>query len=168
MLNWVQLKKYNLVLIFVVSANVMKTWNWELIYGIWQLCDINTTKFNKSWNKSDAASDDLTQHLLERCDLIQTECWGVRLECKFDRWIGAWAAAMWSMYNSVVVKKELSQKAINLHSYSHLWSRALGQNQKNQFLDRYGQNEFPWHHGHLYLDCCPCDLTLNNWKTREG
>ncbi|XP_058625585.1 uncharacterized protein LOC131536570 [Onychostoma macrolepis] len=34
-----------------------------------------------------------------------------RMEREIDRWIGAAAAAMWSMYRSVVVKKGLSQKA---------------------------------------------------------
>ncbi|KAK3530762.1 hypothetical protein QTP70_000798 [Hemibagrus guttatus] len=34
-----------------------------------------------------------------------------RMDCEIDRRTGAAAAVMWSMYRSVVVKKELSQKA---------------------------------------------------------
>ena len=34
-----------------------------------------------------------------------------RMEREIDRWIGAVAAVMWSLYCSVVVKRELSQKA---------------------------------------------------------
>ncbi|KAK3507141.1 hypothetical protein QTP70_008535 [Hemibagrus guttatus] len=49
-----------------------------------------------------------------------------RMDCEIDRRISAAAAVTRSMYRSVVVKKELSQKAklliyqISLRSYSHL------------------------------------------------
>ncbi|KAK3525208.1 hypothetical protein QTP86_023239 [Hemibagrus guttatus] len=50
-----------------------------------------------------------------------------RMDREIDRQIGAAAVVMRSMYRSVVVNKELSQKrssrfTFNLHSYSHLWS----------------------------------------------
>ncbi|KAK3568587.1 hypothetical protein QTP86_009401 [Hemibagrus guttatus] len=49
-----------------------------------------------------------------------------RMDREIDRWIGAAAAVMWSMYQSVLVKKELRGEAldlpVNLRSYSHLWS----------------------------------------------
>ena len=48
-----------------------------------------------------------------------------RRQREIDRRIGAAAAVMQSLYQSVVVKKESKGKAldlpVNLHSYPHLW-----------------------------------------------
>lgn len=37
-----------------------------------------------------------------------------RMKCETDRWVGAAAAVMWRMYWSVMVKRELRQKAFHL------------------------------------------------------
>ncbi|KAK3545415.1 hypothetical protein QTP70_007410 [Hemibagrus guttatus] len=72
-----------------------------------------------------------------------------RMDHEIDRRIGAAAAVMWSMYQSVVVKKELSRKAklsiyqsiyVPTLTYGHeLWVMT----QKGKILDTSGRNELP-------------------------
>uniref|UniRef100_A0A669BS49 Reverse transcriptase domain-containing protein n=1 Tax=Oreochromis niloticus TaxID=8128 RepID=A0A669BS49_ORENI len=72
-----------------------------------------------------------------------------RREPEIDRWIGAAAAAMRTLYQSVVVKRELNIKA-KLSIYRsiyvptlNLWSRAVGSDRKNEIADTSGGNGIP-------------------------
>lgn len=55
-----------------------------------------------------------------------------KLECEIDRWISSAVSTVMQSNQFVVVKKELGLSApaldlpVDLHSYPHLWSRALG------------------------------------------
>uniref|UniRef100_A0A3Q2QU49 CCHC-type domain-containing protein n=1 Tax=Fundulus heteroclitus TaxID=8078 RepID=A0A3Q2QU49_FUNHE len=69
------------------------------------------------------------------------------MEQKLDRRIGVASAVKRALYRSVVVNRELSQKAnlsdlpVDLCYYPHLWSRALGRDRENEIPDTSGQNE---------------------------
>lgn len=44
-----------------------------------------------------------------------------------DRWIGAVAVVMWTLYRSIVVKRVKHKiEAVDQHQYIYLWPQALG------------------------------------------
>ena len=69
-----------------------------------------------------------------------------KIKWEIDRWTGASSAVMRMLKHSVVVKRELSQKAklsilsVILFSNSHLWSGTLDNDPKNEITNTSSQN----------------------------
>ena len=62
--------------------------------------------------------------------------------------IGAAGAVLRLLYRTVATKTELDRKAkaldlpVDLHSYPHLWSRGLGDDQKDEIAGTSGRDGF--------------------------
>lgn len=80
---------------------------------------------------------------------------------RFDRWIEVASTMMRMLYWSAELKSEAVNSLVNLCSYRHLWSRALGSDWKNEAVDTSGEKWVP-------LDLWLASPLVIRWRVWEG